>query len=396
MRRRRAPRSPRSPRARRVARLVVDRLEAVGAGLSDLRPHEVRDVELGLDLGIAPAPLVVAVPGSMTVVLTDDEQRRLDEETEVAVLERAPVSLPDQEADQTRITVVISSEAWLNETRAPLTTARSDASAPSSAMNPWSRTATTLLRYDFGHGGHAASLAAAHVGTSGWSYPCWRPGFYPAGRKPADFLRLLRLALRHGRAEHDRLPPAGRGAVRALGRAVPDGLRFAPKLPGNRAGHRRSAVLRARPARSATGSGRCASSLESRARRRHAHAAARLARPGLRLAFDFRHASWAGVEPGSRTPARVGNDSRRRRRSATCGCASRPTTTRRSRWADRLGPARRDRGLRLLQARGRAHRAGVRRAARAAARGLIPGRPRRRFTRYGGFRAAGANVTVHT
>ena len=33
-----------------------------------------------------------------------------------------------------------------------------------------------------------ASLAGLYVGTSGWSYPSWRPGFYPAGTKPADFL----------------------------------------------------------------------------------------------------------------------------------------------------------------------------------------------------------------
>jgi uncharacterized protein YecE (DUF72 family) len=27
-----------------------------------------------------------------------------------------------------------------------------------------------------------------HVGTSGWSYPSWRPGFYPAGSDPKTFL----------------------------------------------------------------------------------------------------------------------------------------------------------------------------------------------------------------
>src|SRR5215210_7282823 len=31
-------------------------------------------------------------------------------------------------------------------------------------------------------------MAELYVGTSGWSYPSWRPGFYPAGTKPADFL----------------------------------------------------------------------------------------------------------------------------------------------------------------------------------------------------------------
>ncbi len=28
------------------------------------------------------------------------------------------------------------------------------------------------------------------VGASGWSYASWRPGFYPAGTPPEDFLHL--------------------------------------------------------------------------------------------------------------------------------------------------------------------------------------------------------------
>jgi uncharacterized protein YecE (DUF72 family) len=36
----------------------------------------------------------------------------------------------------------------------------------------------------------AASVAGLYVGTSGWSYPTWRPDFYPAGTKPAEFLRF--------------------------------------------------------------------------------------------------------------------------------------------------------------------------------------------------------------
>jgi uncharacterized protein YecE (DUF72 family) len=33
------------------------------------------------------------------------------------------------------------------------------------------------------------TLARPHVGTSGWSYPSWKPGFYPADARPEDFLR---------------------------------------------------------------------------------------------------------------------------------------------------------------------------------------------------------------
>ena len=35
------------------------------------------------------------------------------------------------------------------------------------------------------------TLARVSVGTSGWSYPTWRPGFYPAGSDPATFLAVL-------------------------------------------------------------------------------------------------------------------------------------------------------------------------------------------------------------
>ena len=32
------------------------------------------------------------------------------------------------------------------------------------------------------------SVPRPYVGTSGWSYPSWRPGFYPSGTKPNEFL----------------------------------------------------------------------------------------------------------------------------------------------------------------------------------------------------------------
>jgi hypothetical protein len=31
--------------------------------------------------------------------------------------------------------------------------------------------------------------AEVFVGTSGWAYPSWKPGFYPAGTASGDFLR---------------------------------------------------------------------------------------------------------------------------------------------------------------------------------------------------------------
>src|SRR5439155_20357985 len=65
----------------------------------------VRNVELGLHLGIAPTPLVVGMPGTMAMVLADDEERSLDDETEIAMLKRRSVALSHQKADQPTVTL---------------------------------------------------------------------------------------------------------------------------------------------------------------------------------------------------------------------------------------------------------------------------------------------------
>ena len=71
---------------------------------------------------------------------------------------------------------------------------------------------------------------AIKIGTSGWSYPSWRPDFYPADLQPAEFL--------HYYAEHFdtvelnstgyRLPSADQ--FRRWADAVPDGFEFAVKF----------------------------------------------------------------------------------------------------------------------------------------------------------------------
>jgi uncharacterized protein YecE (DUF72 family) len=69
------------------------------------------------------------------------------------------------------------------------------------------------------------------IGTSGWSYPSWRPGFYPADLQQSDFLRFY--AERFDTVELNvtgyRLPSADQ--FRRWAEAVPDGFRFAVKLP---------------------------------------------------------------------------------------------------------------------------------------------------------------------
>ena len=69
------------------------------------------------------------------------------------------------------------------------------------------------------------------VGTSGWSYPSWRPEFYPAGARSDEFLSLYaaRLPAVELNATGYRLPAAeqfGRWATQ-----VPDGFLFAVKAP---------------------------------------------------------------------------------------------------------------------------------------------------------------------
>jgi uncharacterized protein YecE (DUF72 family) len=129
----------------------------------------------------------------------------------------------------------------------------------------------------------AASVTRAYVGTSGFSYPTWRGGFYPAQAKPADFLRLYaeRLPSVELNSTGYRVPAAeqfGRWAE-----ATPAGFRFAVKLRwlddrvrllGDRLGPVRVVVQAKRDDRL----------LE------------RFASTDLPLALDLRHPSWDGVD----------------------------------------------------------------------------------------------------
>ncbi len=72
---------------------------------------------------------------------------------------------------------------------------------------------------------------SVRVGTSGWSYPTWRPGFYPAAADPSEFLRLY--AARFDTVELNstgyRLPSEEQFARWAAD--VPAHFRFAVKAP---------------------------------------------------------------------------------------------------------------------------------------------------------------------
>lgn len=131
------------------------------------------------------------------------------------------------------------------------------------------------------------------IGTSGWSYPSWRPGFYPAGMAPGAFLGFY--ACHFDTVELNttgyRLPSPDQ--FRRWAEAVPDGFVFAPKLVPRRLASLPALVERLRalgdrlgPLRVLVGEPRDEAGL--------VEVLARLG-PGLELAFDFRHDSWAGV-----------------------------------------------------------------------------------------------------
>lgn len=133
-----------------------------------------------------------------------------------------------------------------------------------------------------------------HVGTSGWSYPSWRPGFYPAGMKPEEFLGFY--AERFDTVELNttgyRLPAEEQ--FRRWADTVPDGFRFAPKLGLRRLDavpifvERVSALGdRLGPIRIAVESPRDEGLLEY---------VLGSVDPEVELAFDFRHESWSGLE----------------------------------------------------------------------------------------------------
>jgi uncharacterized protein YecE (DUF72 family) len=139
-----------------------------------------------------------------------------------------------------------------------------------------------------------SSVPGLYVGASGWSYPTWRPGFYPAGTKPNEFLGSYaeRLPSVELNSTGYRIPAEEQ--FRRWAEQTPDKFRFAVKMQsyqlrqaatfeervrllGERLGPIRILVTQARDEGFLTFA---LGSLD----------------PALRIAFDFRHESWAGIE----------------------------------------------------------------------------------------------------
>jgi len=140
-----------------------------------------------------------------------------------------------------------------------------------------------------------ASVAGLYVGTSGWSYPTWKPGFYPADVRPPDFLRHYaeRFATVELNTTGYRLPREE--LFERWAEQTPAGFLFAPKLNAHRRSDLGTFAERVRllgdrlgPIRavvtSARDEGLLALVLGS-------------FEPSVQLALDLRHESWDGIEP---------------------------------------------------------------------------------------------------
>lgn len=136
------------------------------------------------------------------------------------------------------------------------------------------------------------------VGTSGWSYPSWRPAFYPEGTPNEGFLAHYagRLPSVELNTTGYRLPSEEQFERWAA--TVPDGFRFAVKLPPRAL--RSVGTFEERVRRLGDRLGPVRAVVESP--RDDGMLALLLGSTDLELAFDLRHESWAGVDvaPGIR------------------------------------------------------------------------------------------------
>lgn len=136
------------------------------------------------------------------------------------------------------------------------------------------------------------------VGTSGWSYPSWQPGFYPAGIDRSDFLGFY--ARQFGAVELNatkyRLP--SQAQFESWAGQVPDGFRFAVKAPEQV--ERRLDVFQERVLALGDRLG-CVRVVVDRPRDDgFLELLLGSAEPTIRYALDLRHPSWSGVEESLR------------------------------------------------------------------------------------------------
>ncbi len=137
-------------------------------------------------------------------------------------------------------------------------------------------------------------MSGVHVGTSGWSYPSWKPGFYPPDLQPPSFLTHY-ASLLHAvelNATKYRLPSEEQFA-RWAGQ-VPDGFRFAVKAPPRV--ERRLDVFEERVRALGDRLGCVRVVVEAPRDDGLVELLLGAADPGIRYALDLRDPSWDGIE----------------------------------------------------------------------------------------------------
>ena len=136
---------------------------------------------------------------------------------------------------------------------------------------------------------------SVRVGTSGWSYPSWRPGFYPAGTDPSSFLGFYAECFTTVELNTTGYRLPAEDQFRRWAEQVPDGFEFAPKLPGDRLRGLDTFESRVRELGDRLGPIRI--SLKKTRDEGALELLLGSLDPTLKIAVDLEHRSWDGIEP---------------------------------------------------------------------------------------------------
>ena len=133
------------------------------------------------------------------------------------------------------------------------------------------------------------------VGTSGWSYPSWKPGFYPAGTDSKQFLSFYgeQFSTVELNTTGYRLPAEEQ--FRKWRDQTPTGFTFAPKLAGHRPGM--LAEFASRVGQLGDRLGPIRVKLIGQRDEGMIELILGSLDPESQLAFDLEHESWDGIEP---------------------------------------------------------------------------------------------------
>ena len=140
-----------------------------------------------------------------------------------------------------------------------------------------------------------ASVTGVQVGTSGWSYPSWKPGFYPAGTPSKEFLRFYSKTFSTVELNTTGYRLPSEEQFERWAEQTPPGFTFAPKLAGNRPGILQEFASRVRVLGDRLGPVRV--QLKSARDEGMMELILGSLDPGVRVAFDLEHPSWDGIEP---------------------------------------------------------------------------------------------------